>query len=340
MFKYIFINIIMSESFYKTLGVDEKASRDEIKRAFRTLSMKHHPDKNHGDPDSVAKFQKISEAYETLGNDEKREEYDMMNKNPFFKMAAGGGGSNGMDVNMDELFGSLFGNMGFFPGQGQPFGPGQHGSSMSGFPGMPGGARFHFFHGPGPGVGGGPMGFQQAIQKPSPIVKTITINIENVLTGAKIPLDIERWIIENGSKMFETETVYVDIPQGIDENEIIIIRDKGNIINDNFKGDIKIFVKITNNTEFKRSGLDLILEKEISLKESLCGFSFELKYINGNSYTLNNNSGNIIEPEYKKIIPGMGLKREGHVGNLVIHFHVKFPEKLTEEQIIELKQIL
>jgi DnaJ-class molecular chaperone len=321
----------MSESFYKTLGVDEKSSKDEIKRAFRTLSMKHHPDKNPGDPDAVAKFQKISEAYETLGDDEKREQYDMMNKNPFFKMA---GGVNGMEVNIDELFGSLFGNMGFFPGQGPPFGPGQQGP-MAGFPGMPGGARFHVFHGPG-----GPMGFQQAIQKPSPIVKTITINIENVLTGAKIPLDIERWIIENGSKMFETETVYVDIPQGIDENEIIIIRDKGNIINDNFKGDIKIFVKITNNTEFKRSGLDLILEKEISLKESLCGFSFELKYINGNSYTLNNNSGNIIEPEYKKIIPGMGLKREGHVGNLIIHFHVKFPEKLTEEQITDLKKIL
>jgi DnaJ-class molecular chaperone len=72
----------------------------------------------------------------------------------------------------------------------------------------------------------------------------------------------------------------------------------------------------------------------------LCGFSFELKYINGKSYTLNNNSGNIIKPDYKKIIPGMGLKRENHQGNLIIHFQVSFPEKLTEEQMGVLKTIL
>jgi len=324
----------MGDSYYKTLGVDDKASKDEIKKAYRTLSMKWHPDKNPGDPDAVGKFQKIGEAYETLGDDEKREEYDMMNKNPFFKM---GGGHGGVEVNMDELFGSFFGSMGIFPGH--PFGQqgphfGQQGP-MGGFPGMPGGGqRIHVFHGQGP------MGFQQALQKPPPIVKTIIINIEQILTGTKVPFDIERWINENGTKMFETETIYVDIPQGVDENEIIIIRDKGNIINDNCKGDVKIFVKITNNTEFKRSGLDLILEKEISLKDALCGFSFELKYINGKSYTLNNNSGNIIEPEYKKVVPRMGLKRESHTGNLIIHFHVKFPEKLTEEQMTQIKQIL
>jgi len=322
----------MGDSYYKTLGVDDKASKEEIKKAFRALSMKWHPDKNPGDPEAVGKFQKLSEAYETLGDDDKREEYDMINNNPFFRMAGGGGRGGDVEVNVDELFGSLFGNMGFFPGQ-PPFGPRQ--GQPFGFPGMPGGQRIHVFHGPG-----GPMGFQQAIQKPSPIIKTIIITIEQILTGAKIPIDIERWIHDNGTKMFETETIYVDIPQGIDENEMIIIRDKGNVLNEQFKGDVKIIVKITNNTEFKRSGLDLILEKEISLKDALCGFSFELKYINGKSYTLNNNSGNIIGPEYKKIIQGMGLKRENHVGSLIIHFHVKFPEKLTEDQITEIKKIL
>ena len=87
-------------------------------------------------------------------------------------------------------------------------------------------------------------------------------------------------------------------------------------------------------------GIDLIMNKNISLKDALCGFSFELKYINGKVYTLNNNSGSIIPPEYIKTIPNMGLTRDGHTGNLLIHFHVEFPEKLSEQQIKSLKEIL
>ena len=130
------------------------------------------------------------------------------------------------------------------------------------------------------------------------------------------------------------------MPQGIDDGEMIILRDKGNAINENIKGHVKVIIKIANNTEFKRSGLDLILEKTITLKESLCGFTFELNYLNGKSYTLNNNKGNIIPPEYKKVYPGMGLIRGEHKGNLVIHFHVDFPEKLTDEQITKIFEAL
>ena len=67
---------------------------------------------------------------------------------------------------------------------------------------------------------------------------------------------------------------------------------------------------------------------------------FELNYINGKSYTLNNNKGNIIPPNYKKVYPEMGLVRDNHKGNMVIHFNVTFPEKLTEEQIAKLSDIL
>jgi len=94
-----------------------------------------------------------------------------------------------------------------------------------------------------------------------------------------------------------------------------------------------VFVKIINESNFKRSGLDLILDKNISLKEALCGFTFEIKYINGKSYTLNNNKGNIIPPEYKKVYPNMGLTRGEHKGNMIIHFHIEFPEKLSDDQI-------
>ena len=311
----------MSESFYNILGVPETASKDEIKKAYRALSLKLHPDRNPNNLEAVSKFQKINEAYETLGDDQKKEEYDMMNKNPFLRMAQQGGGQNmGMPFqDMDDIFSALFGNvLGSIPGQGMHFG----------------GPKIHVFR------GGPQMGFTQALQKPTPIIKTVTINMEQVLLGATIPVDIERWILENSNKVFENETVYVTVPKGIDDNEIIILRDKGNILNDEIKGDIKLFIKVENTTQFERKGLDLLIKKSISLKDALCGFSFELKYVNGKVYTLNNNSGSIIPSGYIKTIPKMGLTREGHTGNLLIHFQVEFPEKLTDEQIKSLKEIL
>jgi DnaJ family protein A protein 2 len=97
---------------------------------------------------------------------------------------------------------------------------------------------------------------------------------------------------------------------------------------------------VVNNTDFERSGLDLLIHKNISLKDALCGFSFELKYINNKVYTIHNNSGNIIQPEYRKVIQSMGLEREDKKGNLIIIFHIQFPEKLSEDAIEQLKLIL
>ena len=309
----------MAENFYNILGVSEKSTKDEIKKAYRSLQMKYHPDKNPGNQESINMTQKINEAYETLGDEQKKEEYDMMRNNPFMRMDSCG--PHNMDVPLNDIFNMMFGS---------PFG-------MPGMPGMPGGmpqgAKIHIFH-------GGPMNFQQAMNKPIPIMKSLQITMAQVFTGASIPLEIERWILENGTKVFEKETIYVDIPQGIDENEMIVLRERGNIISDQVKGDIKINILIQNNTAFKRSGLDLILDKTISLKEALCGFSFELNYINGKSYTLNNNKGSIVPPEYKKIYPEMGLKRGEHKGNMIINFHVEFPTILTTEQIDKLNEIL
>jgi len=326
----------MSENYYNILGVDEKASKDEIKKAYRGLQMKWHPDKNQGSEDSKRMSKKINEAYETLGDEQKREEYDMTRNNPFTRMNSQGGG---MDIPMNDIFNMFFGGGMGAPPFG-PFGgmPGMPHGMPHGMPpgmqhGMPQGTKIHFFH-------GGPMGFDQAISKPTPIMKTVNINMEQVLLETTIPLEIERWVLENGIKVNENETIYVTIPQGIDDNEMIILRDKGHVINENVKGDIKIFVKITNETEFKRSGLDLILEKNISLKEALCGFTFEIKYLNGKSYTLNNNKGNIIPPDYKKIYPNMGLTRGEHKGNMIIHFHIEFPEKLSDEQITKITETL
>jgi DnaJ-class molecular chaperone len=303
-------DMFFRENLYERLGVSEKSSPEEIKKAYRSLSMKWHPDKC-SDKKSQEIFQNINEAYEILGNAEKREEYNMINNNPFMRMYSHGG--PGMEVPIDEIFGALFGGM-----QGNPFGGGIH--------------IFHNGHGQ-------PMNFSQ-LNKPIPIIKNITIQIEQCMTGTVLPVEIDRWIMQNNTKVSEKETYYLTIPKGTDDNEIIILREKGNVLNDVVKGDVKFIIKVENKSSFKRSGLDLIYEKHISLKDALCGFSFQLKHLNGKQYTLNNKQGSIVSPGYKKILNNMGFTRENETGNLIIIFDIEFPEKLTDEQIEKIQQIL
>ena len=106
------------------------------------------------------------------------------------------------------------------------------------------------------------------------------------------------------------------------------------------KKDVKVFIKVTNDTPLVRSGLDLIFKKSISLKDALCGLSFDLPYINGKTYKINNDIGSIIQPGYRKVIPDMGMERDNVKGSLVIEFNVEFPEKLSIDNINKLKDLL
>lgn len=298
--------------YYKVLGVNESASQDDIKKAYRKLSLKHHPDRG-GDGEH---FKKINEAYSILGDVEKRRMHKMQNENPFSQM------NRGTPADMDPIFKMFFG--GGFPGM-----PGTMGG-MGGIPGMPNVQIFR---------NGQPINMQ-TLQKPTPIIKNIIITLEQSYTGLTYPLQIERWILINNVKRIEKEKLYVSISKGVDSGEIMIIKDKGNIINDRLKGDIKLHIKVENNTDMVRDGLNLTYKKDITLKEALTGFKFDIKHINGKTYTINNEGGNIIPSNYKKEIVNLGMSRQNNVGKLLIIFNVIFPEKLSPEQIKSLKEIL
>jgi len=206
------------------------------------------------------------------------------------------------------------------------------GGMPPGFPGGPGGPNIQIFR------NGVPV--NNPLQRATPIIKNIEITLEQAYNGCNLPIEIERWIVVDDKKQVEKETIYIDVPKGIDENEIIIIKDKGNVISETNKGEIKVFIKINNNTDFIRHGLDLLFTREITLKEALCGFSFDMKYFNGKTFKINNSAGTVIQPNYKKMIPNMGLERNMHKGNLIIEFTIKFPETLTKEQSDKLSEIL
>ena len=303
------------ENLYEVLEVKETASQEEIKKAYRKLSLMYHPDRNNNSPDSTNKFQKISSAYDIIGDEEKRKQYDMQKKGiPFPNHSPSFFHTTNANIDPSEIL-NFFSNN-FFNTSATVNGVkmGQNMFTMD--------------------------NLKQKLAKPTPIVKTETINLSKAYTGYNMPIEITRWIIENEIKREETETIYIPIPLGIDNNEIIILREKGNILSDTNKGDIKIFIKIQNDTDFIRNGLDLVLNKTISLKDALCGFVFDLKYLDGRVFKINNTTGNIITNNYNKVLKGMGMRRDNHIGNLIINFTVTFPEKLTNEQMDSLREIL
>lgn len=303
------------DNLYNVLELNDNASQEEIKKSYRRLSLLFHPDRNNNSPESTVRFQKISSAYETLSDEEKRKNYDIQLKGTF------------QSTNFQNFF-------------NQPNKEFDATDILNFF-------SNNFFNNSA-SVNGVKLGnnifnmdnLKQKLAKPNPIIKRETITLSKAYTGYNMPIEITRWIVENEIKREETETIYIPIPPGVDNNEIIIIRDKGNMLSENNIGDIKIFIKIINDTEFTRNGLDIIYNKTIGLKEALCGFSFDINYLDGRVFKLNHNNGNIITHNYNKVLKGMGMKRDEHVGNLTINFNITFPDKLTETQIEALKNIL
>lgn len=327
-------------NFYDILGVKKNASQSEIKKKYRQLSLKYHPD--HGGDEE--KMKSINEAYTTLGDPQKRKMYDMQQSNPFMAGMGGMGGMHGEGMpgdmgNLNSFINSIFKNMtandsADFNMDGMPF-PMQFGNmaGMGMFNSGNGGPNIQIFK------NGRPVNVSQ-ISKPSPIVKTINITLEDSFNGINYPIEIERWIIQENMKTTEKEKLYIPIPKGIDDKELIILENKGNIVNDRVKGDIKIFITVTNNTKLIRDGLNLIYKKTITLKEALTGFKFDLEHFNNKVYTINNDEGKIIKPSYKTVIQNLGMIRQDKKGNLIIHFDVKFPQKLSKEQLNKLREIL
>ena len=317
-------------NFYEVLGVGENSDENEIKKAYRNLSLKYHPDRNKTD-EALEKYKLINEAYETLGDEELRKKYNHQLKhgdNPF-----GFPGNEDMS-DLNNIFNMMF--------QGMP--PGMHPGGMPGgmpaggpIPGMPNVRIFTHSNMPGGHFPGNPF---QHIQRPATIQKALSISLHDSFHGNSFPMDISYYVIENNQKQEKNETIYISLPPGIDHNESIQIQDKGNWINGNCGG-IKLIIQLQKHDSFERRGLDLIYRQQISLKEALCGFSFDIDHLNGKKICLSNNSKpNVIKPGYIKNAPGYGFKRDTAVGNLIIEFTIAFPEELTSEQMEKLKEIL
>jgi DnaJ-class molecular chaperone len=333
-------NIDKDKDYYKILGVDEKASDDELKKAYRKMSMIHHPDKNGNTDESKQKFQELNNAYELLSDANKRRTYDMMRKGggmPNVFHFGGGGGGGGVPPGMppgipEELLHMLFGGA-----------AGGHG------PGMGPKVVFQTFHNGRMNGGFAHQAHSQQQQQQAPpnvrvyqipetIVKTVSLTLEQCYNGCSIPLEIDRQVPDNDIIKIERETIHAQIPKGILQGDTIILNECGHMNEVGMKGDIRIVINVLQHALFKVEHLDLTIEKTIPLKAALCGFDFEITHLNGRIFKLANKPGNVIKPGNIKTIPGLGLEKGGESGVLKIKFNVEFPDTLTPEQIQTLQQ--
>lgn len=307
---------------YEVLGVEANADESEIKKAYRSLSFKHHPDRCQ-DEKSGEIMQKLNEAYEVLRDPQKRQQYDAELQG-FPQMQ----GFPGFPGNMQGFPG--------FPGMGGGMPPGNLFDML--FQQMAGGVNIEIMHN-----GNGATFIRRHVGKPETITKHVNISLEQAFTGIIAQIELERWILrkEDGLRVSETETINVQIPAGVDNGENILLEGIGNCIEEGSnRGDVKICLSVDKHATFIRNGADLHFKKTLTLKESLCGTQFQFEHLNGKNLTLNVTNA-IIFPGGRKIFPNMGMpKKDKTVGNLVIEFDVKFPETLTPEQKQQLSDIL
>lgn len=317
----------MADNYYTILGVAPDANDQQIKKAYRKLSLETHPDKNN-DPAAHETFKKASEAYEILSDGEKRRMYDMQRQQNGQFPFPGGGFPPGFP-------GGVF-QGGVFPGM-FPFGGVDLRVHHNGGNGPQLDEIFqHFFNGQG---GENVRIFQNGKQvggqprKPPAIEKEIQITLEQAYNGFVINLEIERKLYVNNQETKETDSIPVTVPKGVDHKENIIICEKGNVSQQNVKGDIILIFIVAPHDVFVRRGINLYCKRTISLKDALCHFSIEIPHLSGKMLRLTNQTqSTIVTPGHIKEIPNYGMEIGNEKGLLILEFAVEFPTSLTPEQ--------
>lgn len=308
-------------NYYEILGVKSTATQDEIKKAFRKKSFEKHPDKN---PNCKDEYLKINEAYEILQDKEKRDIYDFNSNSPNVVDYQGFGNTNTEINNIFSEMLSSFIDKGVKKGKGKQI---NDFAAVFGIPGKDENIQFD------PSIFMNPeMAFNSFQEVPEEIFVEHTISYQQSYQGCCIPINIEREIIRGRMRKTETETIYINVEKGTDENEIITISEKGNI-KDGISSDIKVKIILQKHREYTRRGIDLVLHKSITFKESLCGFEFNLEHINGKSIKFTSSRGNILQNGDEKVIDKLGFQRGELIGNLILSFEVFQPETLNEEQL-------
>lgn len=344
------------KEYYKTLGLNEDATQEQIKNAYKKLALKFHPDRNK-DPGAEEQFKKISIAFETLNDPEKRSRYDQ------------GIPEDGPNVDINDILNNFFG--------------GGSSSSNHGF-----GNIFEDMFG---GFGFTNQNHHVKKRKASDKVINVEISLEDLYNGTiyksfiflnrncikcngeggifdnckncngegNVKKTIKQgFIIQNiispcneckgigkiirtkctecngvGTKE-ESIPVEIDIEKGTPNNHKYHIQNQGDDKKDHLRGDLIFIIKELKNNKFERNGHDLIYNIDISLLESLNGFNFNVNHFNNK--VLNLKSKNIVKHKQENTIEGYGMpiSKSNRYGNLIIKFNVIYPNEINNKELL------
>ena len=287
------------KDYYKILGVSKTASQDEIKKAYRKLAIKYHPDKTQGDASAEDKFKDVAEAYEVLGNEEKRKQYDQLGSNwKQFQQGGQSGGFNWSDFasgsqDFSDIFSSFFGGN---------FGGGGFGQGYSDFGGFSGGRR------------------QARAQKGQDYETEVEISLTEAFLGT------ERILNVNGTKL------KMKLKKGVYTGQKLRLKGKGAAgFNGGPAGDLIVKVHVANDPRFERKGNDLYADLPVDLFTAVLGGKVHCQTLGG-EVALKIQVGTSGGKKFRLKGKGMPVFGKADCGALYLTVRVTVPEKLSEEQ--------
>ncbi|KAH0692068.1 hypothetical protein KY285_019165 [Solanum tuberosum] len=300
----------MSVDYYKTLKVSRNASEEDLKKSYKRLAMKWHPDKNSENmKEAEAKFKQISEAYDVLSDPQKRQIYD------------------------------IYGDEALKSGQFDPSSP----SDRRGFKFNSRDAEdiFAEFFGGSDGYSRSTGGTVR-IRKAAPVENNLPCSLEELYKGSKRKMKISRIVLDGTGKPTTIEEVLaIHIKPGWKKGTKITFPEKGNHEPGAAPGDLIFVIDEKPHDVFKRDGNDLVINQKISLVDALAGKTINLTALDGRELTIP--ITDVVKPGHEQKIPNEGMpisKEPGKKGNLRIKFEIKFPSRLSSDQKCDIRRVL
>ncbi|CAI5497048.1 unnamed protein product [Closterium sp. Naga37s-1] len=314
-----------SRNYYDILQVPRSASEDQIKRSYRKLALKFHPDKNPGDEEAKKRFQEIGNAYEVLSDGEKRRIYDQHGeegvKQHSAQQAAGGG---------QDIFSQFFGGFGGFGGQQQeeeeqtPKGDTVTVDLEASLEDLYNGRSFQVWR--DKNVVRSAPGKRKCNCKARMVTRQIAPGMFQQFTQQECQ--------ECPNVKYEREgmPIDVDIEKGMKDGQEITFYEEGEPVMDGDPGDLKLVIKTRPHKLFERRGDDLHMNLTVSLVDALVGFKHSITHLDNHLVEVGT-SGVTRPGEVRKIKgEGMPIYDTTNKGDLYVQFTVDFPKSLTEDQ--------
>ncbi|KAG9392413.1 DnaJ domain [Carpediemonas membranifera] len=302
--------------YYSILEVGRDASESEIKKAYRKLAAKFHPDRNK-EPGAEDMFKKVSEAYQVLSDPEKKKIYDKYGEEGLKSDLPSGQPFNANFRDPRDLFSMFFGGLG---------------GDDSGFGGMGG------FGGPDPfnfgGFGGGFRRPRQAEKQP-PIMQSLPCTLEELFHGTQKRFKITRKrFTPNRSALTNEETILtIDVKPGWKAGTKITFANEGDEGPGILPADMVFTIVEKPHATFKREKNDLVYRLDVPLVNALCGCKITVETLDGRQLKVPVTT--VIPPGYRYHVPGEGMpvsRSPGMRGDLILEFAVIFPESVTPDQ--------